>query len=323
VVVKRKAKDAHVIALAQRIAAQSTPRLGRAFRRWGRHLGLVGSHLRELNIYQLPDPRVRRHTPRLLGAQCDAVRGIWTLILEDLSGCALLNTVDDPAAWHSDAIETALRGIAEVHSVWYGRDAALRRQPWIGPVPSATRRAEMAGLWAAMAENAADAFSRALGPEAPTLQRRLVKDVGPRWRKLARMPRTLIHNDFTPRNVALRQGECGQRLCAYDWELATLGVPQHDLAEFLCFVLPRTVHRMEATHYVELHRAFLADAAHAAIDPQTWELGFRLSLHDLLVDRFALCAMIDRFRPQRYLARVLSTWRALYDLYPIAEGRTS
>ena len=48
----------------------------------------------------------------------------------------------------------------------------------------------------------------------------------------------LIHNDFNPRNLALRREVGGWRLCAYDWELATIGVPQHDCAEFLCFVLP-------------------------------------------------------------------------------------
>ena len=55
------------------------------------------------------------------------------------------------------------------------------------------------------------------------------------------MPRTLIHNDFNPRNLCLRQTDGGLRLCAYDWELATLQVPQHDLAELLCFVLPPDV----------------------------------------------------------------------------------
>ena len=53
---------------------------------------------------------------------------------------------------------------------------------------------------------------------------------------------TLIHNDCNPRNLCLRKSVpgaalTGTRTCLYDWELATLDVPQRDLAEFLAFVL--------------------------------------------------------------------------------------
>jgi aminoglycoside phosphotransferase (APT) family kinase protein len=135
------------------------------------------------------------------------------------------------------------------------------------------------------------------------------------------LPAQVIHNDFNPRNVALRREEGRLRLCCYDWELATLGVPQHDLAEFLCFVLKPSTDRSEVLHYLDLHRSALTRASNRPIDPVAWETGFRLSLHDLLIDRFALYAMIDRFRPQRFLTRVVSTWYALYELFPIEEDR--
>jgi aminoglycoside phosphotransferase (APT) family kinase protein len=137
---------------------------------------------------------------------------------------------------------------------------------------------------------------------------------------LDRLPRTLIHNDFNPRNIALRREGGRLRLCAYDWELATLGVPQHDLAEFLCFVLNPRLDRDEIHHYLEFHRAALERASNRSIEPRAWETGFRLSLHDLLTDRFAMYAMIDRFRPQRFLTRVVCTWHALYELFPLKEA---
>ena len=62
-------------------------------------------------------------------------------------------------------------------------------------------------------------------------------------------PLTLIHNDCNPRNICLRksivQGESKKcRTCLYDWELATIDVPQRDLAEFLAFVLmPSSSHK--------------------------------------------------------------------------------
>ena len=53
-------------------------------------------------------------------------------------------------------------------------------------------------------------------------------------------PKTLVHNDFNPRNCCLRlaHDEESKSLCVYDWELATIHVPQVDVAEFLIFSSP-------------------------------------------------------------------------------------
>ena len=59
-------------------------------------------------------------------------------------------------------------------------------------------------------------------------------------KKLQTYPKTLVHNDFNARNVCLRRnpGPNKSYLCAYDWETATLLVPQYDIALFLVFALP-------------------------------------------------------------------------------------
>ena len=67
------------------------------------------------------------------------------------------------------------------------------------------------------------------------------------WNIFDSFPHTLIHNDCNPRNICIRkagtaQGTTGshddpRKICIYDWELARIDVPQHDLAEFLAFVL--------------------------------------------------------------------------------------
>ena len=62
------------------------------------------------------------------------------------------------------------------------------------------------------------------------------------WKCFEKSPRTLIHNDFNPRNICMRKSkslskEPEKQLCVYDWELATVHVPQYDVAEFLAFTL--------------------------------------------------------------------------------------
>ena len=131
----------------------------------------------------------------------------------------------------------------------------------------------------------------------------------------------MIHNDFNPRNVALRPEPNSFRLCAYDWELATLGIPQHDLAELLCFVLPQESSRDEVLHYLEVHRRALQRATGQRIDADSWQLGFRLSLCDLMVNRFPMYTLVHKFRKQGFLSRIISTWARLYKLFPHREIR--
>jgi aminoglycoside phosphotransferase (APT) family kinase protein len=125
------------------------------------------------------------------------------------------------------------------------------------------------------------------------------------------MPRTLVHNDFNPRNIALRRDG---RLVAYDWELATVGVPQRDLAELLAFVLPASVDPAAVEHHLEVHRAALAAASGREIDPHDWRRGYELALRDVLTTRLQLYLMAHTQREYPFLDRVVATTRRLWEL---------
>ena len=72
-------------------------------------------------------------------------------------------------------------------------------------------------------------------------------------------PLTLIHNDCNPRNVCLHKslGGLDKHMCLYDWELATLDVPQRDLAEFLVFTLRPTTPLETWMELIEFYRSNL------------------------------------------------------------------
>ena len=144
---------------------------------------------------------------------------------------------------------------------------------------------------------------------------RLVESIAEWWQPLDALPRTLIHNDFSPRNMALRQDGAGLRLCAYDWELAAFGPPQRDLAEFLCFVLPPNVDLGDRGTSRRSARRSLEAATGQSISEELWRLGFAAALADLLIDKLAFYVMVHRVRPQRFLPRVMRSWRRLYDIF--------
>ena len=323
VVVKVKPLDEEVILMSNSIAQSCGGRLAAAYGRSRRKTDFAGCHIRELGAYRQRDPRFTEHVPRIYGTYRDDAREAYVVVMERLDDLLLMNTADDVSGWRPEHIEAALRGIAQIHAVWYGREAELLQQPWLGPVQTTRSMVEMSDLWDALLVHGATEFPELVTESELALMRALVTSLPQWWSRIEQLPRTLIHNDFNPRNIGLRrEGRRREdlRLCAYDWELATLHLPQHDLAELLCFVLPEDPEKTEKPekidphlldHYLELHRRTLAESSGHEIDAKTWREGYRYALHDLCINRLGLYLMGHTVRRYSFMKRVIRTARAL------------
>jgi NADP-dependent 3-hydroxy-3-methylglutaryl-CoA reductase len=309
VVLKVKPLDEEVVLMVNVIAQACGGRLAAAHSRFRHRTGLVGCHVRELGVYEQTDPRLLRNMPRIYGTIRNDERETFAVIMERLTDMLLMNTADDVRDWRPEHIEAALRGIGEAHSVWYRREEELLKQPWLGPVQTTASMVEMGELWDALMVHGANEFPEFVTEEELEIMRSLARDLPEWWSVLEKMPRTLIHNDFNPRNLGFRRD--GLRLCAYDWELATLHVPQHDLAELLCFVLSDKPDPREVDHYIELHRRTLSEWSGFEIDAQQWREGYRLALFDFAINRLCMYLMAHTVRRYGFIKRVLHTTRAL------------
>ena len=309
-ILKIKARDENAIAVGGALAAIADARLGEAYAEWGAGLGLADSHVREIEIYRQRDSRFRRHAPRVLAASQD--ERTWAVLLERVEDAILMDAVNAPHRWRASHVAAAIDGLASLHAMWHGRARELMAQPWIGHVRSTATMCRMRPLWEALADHAAPAFASWTAGTLGSLPRTLI-DRLPEWRPaLEHLPQTLIHHDFNPRNICLRRHRRRLALCAFDWELATIGAPQRDLAELLCFVCAPDVTEDEATGWIERHRRALETGTGAAIDPASWRAGFGAALSELLIDRLAVYALVHRVRPQPFLPRVVRMWSRLY-----------
>jgi thioester reductase-like protein len=314
--VKIKPRDTEVTSVAASVARLCDEKVGEAYRRFKDRLGFDGCHLRELAFYAQTDERIRRNTPECLGMLRDDTRELWALLLEYLPESLLAEIPLDSKGWPAEPLGAAIRGLAEIQSVWFNRWAELRHQAWLPPVLATGDLEEMTPLWRALAEFSRRDFDEWAGGDLHSIRLGLIETIGQWGWMLESLPHTLIHNDFNPRNLAFRRERGGLRLCAYDWELASWGVPQHDLAELLCFVLPTDVHRPEVLRWVEFHRHGFEKSVGQPMEAGEWLQGFRLCLYDLMVHRLPLYALVHQFRRQRFLPRLVRTWRRLYEMFP-------
>lgn len=311
VMAKVKPLDDEVIIMISSMAAMCDPRLAQSFHQHRTELGFKGTHVRELAVMSQSDPRFTRNAPKVYGVLEQQDREAYVIVEELLEDTVLMDSADDTSGWGPEHLEAAIKGIAEVHSIWYGREEELMAQPWLVDYPTRQSMSDKQRLWELMAAHMHQEFPEAFGEADMALFRSLVQDIDHWWGEIESMPRTLIHNDFNPRNITFRSTPEGLRLCAYDWELATLHLPQHDLAELLLFTLQGDFSAKDVAHYVELHRSELERHTGRSIDRQQWEHGYRLAMRDLAINRIPMYAMAHTFRQYKFMDRVFKTCRDL------------
>jgi hydroxymethylglutaryl-CoA reductase (NADPH) len=267
--------------------------------------GFGGCHIRELEIAKLTHPLFRRIAPKFYTTWRDDEAGIYAIVMECLDQLSHMHTVDNIEAWGGEQIHVALRDIAAFHSIYYGKEQELASMSWL-EIQTAERMVGMKDLWEALVDHNSYEYPEIITWHRTELIQQLIAALPEIWSHLEASPRTLVHNDFNLRNIGLRRVDGGDlRLCLYDWELATVHVPQHDVAEFLSFVLPPGSDERPA--YVEFYRQQLEEFTAQEIDPVRFKAIFDLTCYELILNRFAAYSMAHTFKELSFLGRVLES----------------
>ena len=309
--IKIKPLAAEIELLLSGLASQCGGSLAETFPSFKERTGTAMCHERELAIADLADPAFRDVMPVTYKTHRDPKRETYLIAMELLADMDLMNTSGDPSGWTRRHIEVALSAAARFHAVYYDNLAGLLKSGWIGTVQNAHSMTEMMPLWYEMSNHMFEEFAEWFDKDDRQIHRSLISSVADWWLEIEKMPRTLIHNDFSPRNLCFRKSPEGPKLVAYDWELATIHIPQHDLAELLAFTMNTETTPETVQYFVEYHRTALEKATGRSIDAGLWRRGYRLALWDLGINRLALYMMAHTFRHYDFMFRVVKTTQRL------------
>lgn len=313
VMVKVKPLDDEVILMLNSMASMCDARLAHAYNEFKNHVGFKGCHKRELAVMSQTDERFTRNAPVTYRAWQDDSREAYVIVQELMENMELMDSADDTSGWTKQHLSTAVRGIAEVHSIWYDKEDELSEKEWIIDAPNAKNMVEKTRLWEMLGAHALEEFPEWFNENDSQRFRDRVYSMKDWYQEIDAMPKTLIHNDFNPRNIAFRKNGDEIALCAYDWELATIHLPQHDLVELLGFTLQPDFDPQLVEELIELHRIELQKHSNQDIDATQWRRGFTLSLWDLVVNRLPMYVMAHTFRHYGFMERVQATFRKLLD----------
>ena len=203
-------------------------------------------HKKEIEVYEALRQIGFTEIPIYYGSKVDAAREIHMLFIERLipKDILLFNTENQPEVWTLDQKKQVISSINKVHkSFIQSRNSEL--------IPSVDDFHPEKSIVLFKEFNQLNKRDYLDGNLSLCFQKvdRIIND----W-KLEKPQvfglKTLVHNDFNSRNIAIRKtGE----VCIYDWELAILNVPQRDVFEFLAFTFELNFNEDEFRTLTEFH----------------------------------------------------------------------
>jgi aminoglycoside phosphotransferase (APT) family kinase protein len=306
IVIKAKPTDSEVINMVNSMAQGCGNKLARIYELFKKDTGFYKCHIREMEIYRLENEHVKRYMPEVFYTWRDDDHEIFAIAMEYLEDVLLKDTVMDIEAWSDEHIRAVLRDLAELHAVFLDQTEPLKTNDWMKPM-SRDAMINMMPLWNEMLIHSSEEFPLLMPQERKELMSKIIDAIPEFWSTLEAAPWTLIHNDFNPRNICLRKTGKRFRLCAYDWELSTLNVPQHDLAEFLAFILPpgtSNERRLELIHY---YREVLVEKTGKSMEAENFMKVYNAACFDFAVNRIQMYLMAHTFKDYQFLPRVLDS----------------
>jgi len=96
----------------------------------------------------------------------------------------------------------------------------------------------------------------------------------------------------------VREPATRPRLVLFDWECASVQLPQRDVVEFLSYTISERISDAEILDFLEVARTELARRAGRDIERRAWLDGCRCSIRDFHVNRMA-CQLVLHIKLNR------------------------
>jgi hypothetical protein len=254
---------------------------------------LYNTHMKEINVFRMQktDPAFTRVLPVVYGTYVDDEAKQYMVLEEFLANAYVMKDYRDIAFWTDAQIETMVRDFSRMHAAHYGKYDGLVAQGWLGKTMDAGVMQALAPLWLAYTEKLRHFVGGLFDAQYLEMHRRWVETLPQWWGRIDTLKKTLIFNDAQIRNLAVRNPATEPRLVLFDWECASIQLPQRDLVEILSYTIGEGTTDADIARYLEAARLQLAESARTAVDPREWLEGCRYSIRDFHVNRMA-CQLV-------------------------------
>ena len=254
---------------------------------------LYNTHMKEINVFRMQKtvPAFTQVLPIVYGTYVDDEKQQYVVLEEFLTDAYVMQDYRDLTYWTRDRIARCVADFAAMHAGFYANTDALVGEGWLGKTLDAATMTALTPLWTAYAVKLRHYEGGLFDAAYLDLHRGWIKTLPDWWGRIDELPKTLIYNDAQIRNLAVREPATRPRLVLFDWECASIQLPQRDLVEFLSYAISDSITDAEIADFLEAGRGELERRTHRQIDRRAWLEGCRLSIWDLHVNRMA-CQLV-------------------------------
>jgi hypothetical protein len=180
--------------------------------------GLAGVGRREVGVYVALSPLLPVQTPELIAASAG---GDWLLLRAE-------NEVRPPEGWTAEDYGLAVDNLVDLHDRFWRLDEDLEAFPWLARPLQADFNVHVAAAAQAIGRMVQSGRPETLAgsPWRMRLMAQLTTQADRVAEPLVQAPKTLMHGDYWPGNIALLDD--GQQV-VYDWQMAGVGPGVIDL----------------------------------------------------------------------------------------------
>jgi len=304
VLLKSKALGEELLDGLHFMASNVSIELADILNRYNQVLEYNNSHFKEIVVYEALKSINYPYMPNLYGTISDDIREIHIIIMERLipENMRLFNAEDTPEKWNMGTLKKVLEAIHLVHSTFQKSEnkiAHLGEFDIIKPI-------ELYRTFVELNRKDYDYLNLDNRFEEMScfISNWLLNGYHPKGNL------TLIHNDFNPRNVGIRNN--GDP-CIYDWELATYGLPQRDIFEFLAFALLPDFNELDLLTLLKYHYNLVKTINNEEYSWANYVYDFQLSGEVFLVSRVNFYLTGSTLVNYSFIERVFKTSFSILD----------
>ncbi|MBC8145713.1 MAG: phosphotransferase [bacterium] len=307
---KIKPLDREVIEGLHFMAAAVNTELADLIYEYRASLEYTDCHTKEIAIYEILHECDVPFIPFFHGKRVDHDREIYLFVQELLDAQSLThyNSENSPQLWDEPSIRAVVSAITHIHRLL--ATAASDHAFALPRFETSSARA----LYAKLIDLAADYHSGLITTGDAARMHGFLDELANDYDDLG-ITTTIIHNDFNPRNLAVRRDGTP---CVYDWELCVTGIPHRDIVEFLCFSLEEGYAAHALSTYLAHHYSLYAD------DPMrpswhAWRRGYEHAVKEFLVARVSFYLVGDIVTHFEFAPRIYANAMRMLDVLDACE----
>lgn len=294
---KSKATDKETLNSLYRLTGMVSPKTAKSFGAYMHKSEFANCHTKEIEIYNFLQKIKTREIPEIFGSYQDDERECYLILMEFLQQdrMKLINSELSPDLWSDQDLKSCIDGITNIHhslSNFKSTDNKLSFLPF--------------NEYSQFASDALEAINIEYGQKLDSA----ISLINDSWSFLANEhdsivannPKCVVHNDCNPRNIAITKDGVAK---FYDWELASIDLPQRDIAELISFVLISKNITMSVKEIITYHLETYNKIHNSTYDLETWEQGFRVALAKFMVTRLPLYLLGNRLKPYPFIENII------------------